>query len=201
MKLLKTIKGKLLTLGTPVWKLYLNLKGVECVARVVIMGRPRIKKKTGSKIILGRNVMLCSSEIANPVARGGKCHLATYSPTATLVLHDGVGLSSTLICCANSIEIGEGTIVGGDSMIFDTDFHPRDSDGVWHTDEYAVSKPVKIGKRCFLGARSIILKGVTIGDHAMIGAGSVVTKDVPAGAIACGNPAIVVKYDESFQKL
>lgn len=50
-----------------------------------------------------------------------------------------------------------------------------------------------VGKRCFIGARSVILPGVTIGDGCIIGAGSVVTKDVPAKSIAAGNPARVVR--------
>lgn len=74
-------------------------------------------------------------------------------------------------------------------MILDTDFHPRGPDGRITTDPATVSKPVIIGKRCFIGARSIILKGVVIGDDCTIGAGSVVTKSIPNGCVAAGNPA------------
>jgi acetyltransferase-like isoleucine patch superfamily enzyme len=110
-----------------------------------------------------------------------------------LILHDRVGLSSTLICCASRVEIGTGTLIGGGSMILDTDFHFRNADGTWGTDPSAVSKPVTIGRNCFIGARAIILKGVTIGDGAVIGAGSVVSRDIPAGATAAGNPARIIK--------
>lgn len=51
----------------------------------------------------------------------------------------------------------------------------------------------RIGRDCFIGARSLILPGVTIGDGAIVGAGSVVTRDVPARSIVAGNPAKVVK--------
>lgn len=51
----------------------------------------------------------------------------------------------------------------------------------------------RIGKCCFIGARSIILPGVTIGDHSIVGAGSVVTKDVPPNCIVAGNPAMVIR--------
>lgn len=198
MNILAKIKGILLGGAGPLWRLYLITRGVECHGRLIVMCRPGLNKRKGSRIILGENVILCSSEMANPVARGGRCRLATLEPSAKLHLAKGVGLSSTLICCANSIEIGEGTIVGGDSMIFDTDFHPRDDTGVWLTDPLKVSKPVKIGKRCFIGAQCIILKGVTIGDHAVVGAGSVVTSDIPAGALAAGNPARVIRINETF---
>jgi acetyltransferase-like isoleucine patch superfamily enzyme len=51
----------------------------------------------------------------------------------------------------------------------------------------------RIGERCFVGARSIVLPGVTIGDECVIAAGAVVTKDVPPRCIAAGNPAKVVR--------
>lgn len=39
-----------------------------------------------------------------------------------------------------------------------------------------------------------VLPGVKIWNGAIIWAGSIVTKDIPAYAIACGNPAKVIKY-------
>ncbi len=51
----------------------------------------------------------------------------------------------------------------------------------------------RIGKRCFIGAHSILMPGVTIGDGSIVGAGSVVTRDVPAGTIVVGNPARIVR--------
>jgi acetyltransferase-like isoleucine patch superfamily enzyme len=50
-----------------------------------------------------------------------------------------------------------------------------------------------IGKKCFIGANSIIMPGITIGDHVIVGAGSVVTKDIPSGCIVAGNPAIIIR--------
>jgi len=51
----------------------------------------------------------------------------------------------------------------------------------------------KIGKHCFIGARSIILPGLEIGDESIVGAGSVVTKDVPPHSIVAGNPAQIIR--------
>lgn len=53
----------------------------------------------------------------------------------------------------------------------------------------------RIGRRCFIGARSMIMPGVSIGDGSIVAAGSVVTKDVPAGCIVAGNPARVIRSD------
>ncbi len=43
-----------------------------------------------------------------------------------------------------------------------------------------------------IGINSCILPRVTIGEYAVIGAGSVVTADIPPGAVAYGNPALVM---------
>lgn len=54
-------------------------------------------------------------------------------------------------------------------------------------------KKTSIGKKCFIGARAIILPGITIGDHVIVGTGSVVTKDVKPHCIVAGNPARIIK--------
>lgn len=58
---------------------------------------------------------------------------------------------------------------------------------------YQYNVPIKIGKKCWLGAGVIVLPGVTIGDNSVIGAGSVVTKDIPANVVAVGNPCKVMR--------
>jgi len=187
------LKKFALTGLSPLWCLYLRGLGVACGRHLVVIGRPGINRKRGSTITLGESVTLCSSAMANPVAEGGRCRLATLATGAELILHEGVGMSSTVICCALRIEIGAGTQIGGGAMILDTDFHPRGEDGTWLTNPAAVAKPVRIGQKCFIGARAIILKGVTLGDGAVVGAGAVVTRDVPAGVTVVGNPATAIK--------
>ena len=53
----------------------------------------------------------------------------------------------------------------------------------------------RIGTRCFIGARSIIMPGVEIGDGSIVAAGSVVTKNVPPRTIVAGNPARILRSD------
>ncbi len=55
------------------------------------------------------------------------------------------------------------------------------------------SKPITIGKDCWIGGGTIILPGVTIGDGVTVGAGSVVTKDVESRTVVAGNPAKFIK--------
>ncbi|WP_303642797.1 DapH/DapD/GlmU-related protein, partial [uncultured Duncaniella sp.] len=46
----------------------------------------------------------------------------------------------------------------------------------------------------WIGDKATILPNVTLGKGCIIGANSVVTKDIPPYAIACGNPAKVIRY-------
>lgn len=53
----------------------------------------------------------------------------------------------------------------------------------------------RVGRHCFVGARSLILPGVTIGDGCIVGAGSIVTKSVPPRCIVGGNPARIIRTE------
>ncbi|MGN6266898.1 MAG: sugar O-acetyltransferase [Ginsengibacter sp.] len=54
-------------------------------------------------------------------------------------------------------------------------------------------KPVIIGDDVWIGGSAIICPDVFIGKRCVIGAGSVVTKDIPAGVFAAGNPCKVIR--------
>jgi acetyltransferase-like isoleucine patch superfamily enzyme len=97
-------------------------------------------------------------------------------PTATFSLSARFDLTNP-----RGIHIGEHTYIAFDAAILSHDM-PR---GI-HVD-------TRIGRNCFIGARSIILPGVSIGDGCVIGAGSVVTQDIPSGSIAAGNPARIIR--------
>ncbi|WP_034999048.1 acyltransferase [Beijerinckia mobilis] len=62
-----------------------------------------------------------------------------------------------------------------------------------HDRTRGLRKHTRIGRNCFIGARSIILPGVTVHDGSIVGAGAVVTRDVPPACIVAGNPAKVIK--------
>lgn len=89
------------------------------------------------------------------------------------------------------IEIGDDNMFGPDIYITDSNhsFGPTISPGhapmrVGH---------VKIGHRCWIGARAVILKDVELGDGCVVGAGAVVTKSFPAGSVIAGVPARCVR--------
>lgn len=173
------------------WLLEARARGIKLGDRIVFNGRPYLHRFAGSKIVIGDQVCFNSSLRSNPIGCSRPVSLHTMRPGAEIILGKGVGLSSTAVCAALRVEIGEGTFVGADAYIFDNDFHSPIGEWNWGNTAPDNPKPVIIGRGVFIGARAIILKGVTIGDRAIVGAGAVVTKDVPAGCIATGNPARV----------
>ena len=175
------------------WLLELKMRGFQISSPIRLFGHPICSRFPGSSISLGSHVTLDSSPRANPLGGSSPCVLRTMTSAAHLTLGDRVGLSSSVIVAGNSIEIGEDTILGAGAMVLDNDCHVLGPGFSWLTEYSKNSKPVKIGRGCFIGARSIILKGVTLGDRVIIGAGSVVTKDIPAYSIAAGNPARIVR--------
>lgn len=71
---------------------------------------------------------------------------------AEIIIGDKVGLSGVTLNSRERIEIGLGTLVGGNVKIIDHDFHPvdfrfRNPDVV----ERIRKSPVFIGERCFIG--------------------------------------------------
>jgi maltose O-acetyltransferase len=90
------------------------------------------------------------------------------------------------------ISIGDDCIFGKDVLIY-----AHDASMTRHLGFVEIGK-VTIGRRTYIGARTLILPGVTIGDDVIVGAGSVVTKDIPSNSVAVGNPARVIRPTSEF---
>lgn len=97
------------------------------------------------------------------------------------------------ICSAERVTIGNHVVIGANTVISDTDFHPLDPEMRRLGDTGTKTAPIEIEDDVFIGMNCLILKGVTIGRGSVVGAGSVVTRDVAAYTVVGGNPARVVR--------
>ncbi len=98
---------------------------------------------------------------------------------------------------SNFITIGDHTLIGPAVQVY-TATHPLQAEERIKTDTSGItyltsSKPVKIGRNCWIGGGAMLLPGVSIGDNTAIGAGSVVTKSLPENCFAAGNPCSIKK--------
>ena len=183
------ILGKILSIQHPLWRWYARMRRATLHDSVMMNGRPLVRCCRGAELILHEGVKINTSVNSNPVIGRTRTSLCAMTPGARLEIGPHVGMSGVCICAANSVTIGEHTIIGADALITDTDFHKPLPAWKWSNDARGASKPVRIGRGCFIGARAIILKGVTLGDGAVVAAGAVVTRDVPTEYLAIGNPA------------
>lgn len=88
----------------------------------------------------------------------------------------------------NGIEIGDYTNLGPNVGLISANHDPIDNS------KHVAAKPIRIGKRCWIGMNAVILPEVVLGDYTIVGANAVVTKSFPEGCmIIAGNPAQIVK--------
>mgnify|MGYP000288718055 CR=1 FL=1 len=105
-------------------------------------------------------------------------------------------MSRVTIVSQKEIIISDNVRIGGNTCIYDSDFHSLDAGERTCNPEdksNVVKKNVFIGENVFIGAHVSILKGVHIGKNSIIGTCSVVTKNIPENEIWAGNPAKFIR--------
>lgn len=119
------------------------------------------------------------------------------------IINNGAG---DIIIGENSL-IGIGSIITGPvtignnilfgQRVFITGFNHGYRDIDTHIKDQPLDRrPSSVGDDTFIGTDAVVLPGVAIGKRCQVGAGSVVTKDIPDFSIAVGNPARIIKrYD------
>lgn len=91
-----------------------------------------------------------------------------------------------------------GLIEIGDENGFGPDVYITDSNHAIKTDGNRREAPmdaghVRIGNRCWIGAKAVILKDVELGDYCVVAAGAVVTRSFPSCSLVAGVPARLVR--------
>lgn len=171
------------------------LNGVEFKSNFKTNGIPVINISLKGQFEIGDNLSLNNGKYYNTIGRQGACYFVVKA-NAKLTIGNQVGISCAAIVCSDRVTIGNYVRIGGNTVIYDNDFHSLNAANRCSVPEVLDdirSKPVVIEDYAFIGAHSTILKGVTIGAYSVIGAGSVVTRDVPPNQIWAGNPAKFVK--------
>lgn len=183
------------------FKVIMKMMRVKYGNGLLLKGVPIIFNKSNAKLEIGKNVTIKSSFLSNLVGLYSRTIIVTRAPGAKIEIGDNVGISGATIYARKKISIGENTCIGGNCKILDNDFHPieaearnmlmRDENG--GNSDLVPSQEIKIGKNCFIGCNSIILKGTVLGDGCVVGAGAVVCGRYDDSCVIVGNPAQVIR--------
>lgn len=177
----------------PLIKLYVKCMGLKFGKGGVFLGRPFIDKAIGSKIEIGDYFTIQSLWYLSRVGFSHPMMFQTENKDSFIQIGDYFEASGSTLYASKCITIGNHVMIGANSAIIDTDFHPvyakvRDS-----ADMVNVSnKEICIADNVWIGMNCTILKGVNIGKNSVVAAGSVVTKDIPPNSICAGVPAKVI---------
>jgi acetyltransferase-like isoleucine patch superfamily enzyme len=176
------------------FKVLMKVTKVKYGKNLLLKGVPVIFNKSGANLTIGDNVTVNSSFLSNLVGLYQRTIIVTRTSEAEIRIGNNVGISGATIYARKSIIIGDNTNIGGNAKILDNDFHPLDIE-TRNADikEKIETRPIIIGKNCFIGCNSLILKGTVLGDGCVVGAGAVVSGKYQENCVIVGNPARVIK--------
>lgn len=153
--------------------------GIDGIEFVLAFGEPVIKEKVFEKVSDrgGKFVNLIEPKFENyheSTQIGKSCIIRSVLPPCAK-LGNCVLLQTTAVT-------GHDLVVGDNVTISPLAF---------------VGGCVTIGKNTYIASGALIRNDIKIGENAIVGMGAVVTKDVPDRAVVYGNPAKVMRYNES----
>ena len=118
----------------------------------------------------------------------------TVGDDAKVRIGEGTFLNiAVMVAAAQLVEIGSHCMLANGCFVTDANHRFDDPDTPVPWQGFSSKGPTRIGENVWLGANVVVTSGVTIGKRCVIGANSVVTQDIPPFSIAAGAPAKVLR--------
>lgn len=169
-------------------------RNVFISGKIKTKGLPYIHVKNGSKIYIGNNVMLNSSNFGYHINMFTYTKLLADGFNSEIHIGDNTRIHGSCIHTQSKITIGKNCLIAANCQIIDNNGHKalmENPENRINTNDKA--RPIIIEDNVWIGANCFILPGVTIKNGSVIAAGSIVSKDVPSNVVVGGNPAKILK--------
>ena len=148
------------------------------------------------------NVILC---IGNNATRKQIAESASY--TYKTAIHPSAILSGDVLIGTGSVVmagaiINPGSKIGKHCIVNTAAIIEHDAmlaDYIHISPNATLAGNVIVREGAWVGAGATVIQGITLGCWSVVGAGSVVIKDVPDYAVVVGNPARVIRYNNSVK--
>lgn len=151
-----------------------------------------------NSVALYSNNGILFQNAGDTITFNGTCHIGNNSAVAVGrkgKLEIGKNFTSTAglkIACQHRVTIGDDVLCGWEVMMVDSDFHKVTfTDGRRSPDGY---KPITVGNGCWIGFRSILMKGTSLNEHCIVSSNSMCNKAYSDSyVLLAGQPAVIKK--------
>jgi acetyltransferase-like isoleucine patch superfamily enzyme len=123
--------------------------------------------------------------------KGGSIEIQARYSNSNIKIGNNISTNNNIfICAANYIEIGNDTLIGQNVTLMDHEAH-----GIQPENRRKLGKigTIIIGKNCWIGNNTTILKNSKIGDNSIVAVGAVVSGVFPENVVIAGVPAKIIK--------
>lgn len=152
-----------------------------------IINKPYLQLTGWKNISIGENTTILSN-----------CRLSVFgnSDKANIMIGNNcyIGFGFSALCSSKAnIRIGDRVLFASNVIVTNENHGINPEIETPYMNQELTAKDVSIGDGSWIGEKACILSGVSIGKKCIIGAGSIVTKSIPDYCIAVGNPARIIK--------
>lgn len=123
--------------------------------------------------------------------KGGSIEIQARYVDSKIIIGNNISTNNNIfICAANYIEIGDDTLIGQNVTLMDFEAH-----GIQPENRRKIGKigSIIVGKNCWIGNNTTILKNSKIGNNSIVAIGAVVSGVFPENVVIGGVPARIIK--------